>query len=50
MAAVTSDLLAGVLTNFQTLFGNSFDAATNLQPWKDIAMTVNSKDKTESYS
>lgn len=50
MAVVTSDLLAGVLTNFQTLFGNSFDAADQQQPWKDISMTVNSNNQIESYN
>ena len=49
MAVVTSDLLAAVLTNFQTLFGNSFDAATSLQQWSRFTMVVPSSSKTESY-
>lgn len=50
MAVVTSDFLAGVLTNFRALFATGFEAAANLQDWTKIVMKVNSQTKTESYT
>lgn len=50
MAVVTSDLLAGVLTNFRALFNKDFEAAQAFQGWKQVAMTINSKKLTETYA
>lgn len=50
MAVVSSDLLAGLLTNFQALFQEDFDAARNNAPWRAVATEVTSKAKTESYN
>lgn len=50
MAVVTSDFLAGVLTNFRVGFSQAFDAANNLQPWREIAMEVPSTSDIESHN
>lgn len=50
MAIVTSDFLNNVLTNYRVLFGDSFAAAQNLQPWREIAMATNSTKDIESYN
>lgn len=50
MAVVTSDFLAGVLTNFRVGFSQAFDAAANLQPWREIAMEVQSTGDIESHN
>lgn len=47
---VTPGLVAGALTNFRSIFQNAFDAARNLQPWRDIALTVPSTTNTETHS
>ena len=47
---VTPAVVAGALTNFRSLFNNAFEAALNLQPWRGIAMEVNSTSDTETYS
>ena len=49
MAIVTTDFLAGVLTNFRALFESDFQAAQAFQAWKQIAMTIPSKTLTETY-
>jgi len=50
MAIVTSDFLNYVLTNFRVLFADSFAAAQNLQPWRELAMTTTSTKDIESYN
>jgi phage major head subunit gpT-like protein len=50
MAIVTSDFLNNVLTSYQLLFEGEFAAARNLQPWRDIAMTKQSRRDIESYN
>lgn len=50
MAVVTSDLLAGVLTNFRALFHQDFEAAQQFLEWKQLAMTIPSKGLTETYN
>lgn len=50
MAVVTSDFLAGVLTNFRATFQDSFDAARNLAAWPKIAMEVQSNGLVENHS
>jgi len=50
MAVVTSDYLAGVLTNFRALFAESFEAARNLSPWREIAMEIPSTTLTETHT
>lgn len=46
---VTPGLVAGALTTFRTIFNNAFDAASNLQPWRRIAMEVNSTSDSETH-
>lgn len=50
MAVVTSDFLAGVLTNFRAFFQSQFDAATNISPWQELATPVKSEKGIESYN
>jgi phage major head subunit gpT-like protein len=50
MGVVSSDVLAGVLTNFRTLFATDFEAAMAAQVWRQIAMQIPSKTKTETYN
>lgn len=50
MSVVTSDYLAGVLTNFRLLFERNFDAAIHAQPWTGISMMLPSNVQTETYS
>lgn len=50
MAVVTSDFLASVLTGFRSGFSTDFAAATNLQPWRDIAMKIDSNGDTETHA
>jgi len=47
--SVTPGLVAGALTTFRTIFNAAFDAATNLQPWRSIAMEVQSTSDTETH-
>lgn len=50
MAVVTSDILAGALTNFRVIFDNAFDAARNLSPWRQLAYQIESTRLTESHN
>ena len=50
MAVVTSDFLAGVLTNFRATFQSSFDAARNLASWRDVALEFDSQSLVENHS
>jgi len=50
VAVVTTDYLAGVLTNFRALFAESFEAARNLSPWREIAMEIPSTTLTETHT
>lgn len=50
MAVVTSDILAGALTNFRATFQAAFDAAQNMSSWRDIALQVQSQKLTESHN
>lgn len=50
MAVVTSDFLAALLTQYRALFNTDFAAAQEFQGWKQISMTINSKNLTEDYS
>lgn len=50
MAIVNSDFLNNVLTGFRLGFGRAFEAASNLQPWRSIAMETTSTGDTESYN
>lgn len=50
MAIVQSDFLNYVLSGYQRLFDGTFDAAKNLQPWREIAMMKNSSGDLESYN
>jgi phage major head subunit gpT-like protein len=49
MAVVTSDFLAGVLTNFRALYEKDFQAAQAFQAWRQVAMEIPSKTLTETY-
>src|SRR3989304_365074 len=40
MAVVTSDLLAGVLTNFRATFQSAFDAARNIATWREAVIEL----------
>lgn len=48
--SVTPGLVAGALTTFRTIFNSAFNAATNLQPWRGIAMEVQSTSDTETHN
>jgi phage major head subunit gpT-like protein len=50
MAIVTSDFLAGVMTNFKATFADSFDAARNLAAWRAVAMEVPSTSATTTHT
>lgn len=50
MSVITSDFLAGVLTNFRALFHTDFDAALAGEAWRELATVVPSTTRTESYS
>jgi phage major head subunit gpT-like protein len=50
MAIVSEDFLGSVLTNFQVGFGRAFDAAMNMQPWRELAMRIESNSDTESHN
>jgi phage major head subunit gpT-like protein len=47
--SVTPELVTGALTTFRTIFNEAFDAASNLQPWRGIAMEVQSTGETETH-
>ena len=49
MTVVSSDFLAGVLTNFRALFQRDFDAAQNQQPWTDFAIRMPSDGEQNTY-
>lgn len=49
MAVVTSDFLAGVLTNFRALFHRDFQAARGLQGWAILASKVPSSGELNTY-
>lgn len=49
MAIVSSDFLAGVLTNFQATFNRRFPAAMAAALWPQLAMRVTSDTDTESH-
>jgi phage major head subunit gpT-like protein len=49
-AVVTSDFLAGVLTNFRKTFADAFDAARNMASWRDLALEIESKTLTETHN
>lgn len=50
MAVVTSDFLAGILTNFRALFQNDFQAAMALQGWRDLAVFMPSNLESNTYT
>lgn len=50
MAVVTSDFLAGVLSNFRALFNRDFAAATGLQEWRDLTATITSTGEDNQYT
>ncbi len=50
MAVVTSDYLAGVLTNFRATFQSVFDAASNIASWRQVALEIQSQSLTENHS
>lgn len=50
MAIINSDFLAGVLTNFRSLFATQFEAADSGAFWREIAMEIESTTDTESHN
>ena len=50
MAVVSSDYLAGLLTNFRLIFERDFKAALAVENWADVALRVPSDTDTESYN
>ena len=50
MSIVTSDFLAGVLTNFRALFTADFGAAQALQGWQRLALRVPSTGELNTYN
>ena len=50
MSVVTSDYLAGVLTTFRRGFSTEFAAASNMQPWRELVMGIDSTSDTESHN
>jgi len=50
MAVVTSDFLAGVLTNFRATFQSNFDAARNLAAWREVAVEIQSQSLVETHN
>lgn len=50
MAIVTSDFLAGVITNFRALFAADFQAAQALQGWQRLAQQVRSTGEVNTYN
>lgn len=49
MAVVSSDFLAGVLTQFRSLFAREFSAAQALQGWQQFAMFQDSDGEQTTY-
>lgn len=49
MAVVSSDYLAGILTNFRALFQDSFEAARTMQGWGDMAIPMPSDSESNTY-
>jgi phage major head subunit gpT-like protein len=50
MAVITSDFLAGVLTNYRALFQQNFDAAVGAATWRELATPIDSKARFEAYN
>ncbi len=50
MGVVSSDFLAGVLTNFRVLFAREFSAAQALQGWQQLATRMDSKGEINEYT
>ncbi len=49
MAIVSSDFLAGVLTNFRALFEDSFNGALAVQGWTDLAIELTHNGETLTF-
>ena len=50
MAVVTSDFLAGVLTNFRATFQSAFDAARNIATWREAVIELQSQGLVETHN
>lgn len=50
MAVVTSDYLAGVLTQFRALYESDFQAALAVQGWRDISVFMPSNGAENTYT
>lgn len=50
MAVVTSDYLAGVLTNFRALFESDFQAALGVVGWRELATEMPSNGEQNTYT
>jgi phage major head subunit gpT-like protein len=50
MAVVNSDFLSGVLSNFRVGFSMAFEAAANMQPWRELAAQVDSTGDAEVHA